>query len=190
MTMQLSRPTAQRTDARLLAGGEWIDGPMHNKVQLDKGLALVEDARRRGATVENVGTVTDEQLVASGYYMRPSVVTNIAADAPLVAEEQFCPSVPIIVYDDLDAALAQANDSIYGLGGSIWSKDVDRALELGTRIASGTIWINTHGTGAINRRAPYGGVKQSGIGRKSGLEGVLDYLQLQTISSFEKTYAK
>ena len=156
------------------------------QVQLDKGFALVEDAQKRGATVEVVGTVTDEKLLESGYFMRPSIVTNIAADAPLVSEEQFCPSVPIIIYDDLDEAMAQANDSIYGLGGSIWSKDVDGALKCGQRIVSGTIWINTHGTPYINRRAPYGGVKQSGVGRKSGLEGILDYVQLQTISSFEK----
>jgi acyl-CoA reductase-like NAD-dependent aldehyde dehydrogenase len=156
-------------------------------VQLERGRAFVEDAAARGATVEPVGTIADKELFQTGWFMQPSIVTNIAADAPLVVEEQFCPSVPIVTYRDLDEVFAQANDTVYGLGGSIWSKDVNRALELATRMASGSVWINAHGTAFINRRAPYGGVKQSGIGRKAGLEGILDYLQLQTISSYEKS---
>jgi aldehyde dehydrogenase len=176
--------------ANKLVVGDGLDpvvsmGPMHSKQQLERGRAFVEDAQRRGATVEPVGTIVDADLFATGYFMQPSIVTNIDGDAPLVVEEQFCPSVPIVTYRDLDEVLARANDTIYGLGGSIWSKDVDRALELATRVASGSVWINAHGTSYINRRAPYGGVKQSGIGRKSGLEGILDYLQLQTISSYE-----
>jgi len=86
-----------------------------------------------------------------------------------------------------DAQRRGANDTVYGLGGSIWSQDVERALKLATRMASGSVWIDAHGTAFINRRAPYGGVKQSGIGRKAGLEGILDDLQLQTISAFEKS---
>ena len=182
---------AFRKAANKLVVGDGLDpkvsmGPMHTKAQLERGLAFVADAKERGATVEPVGTIADPELFDTGYFMQPSIVTNIAADAPLVVEEQFCPSVPIVTYRDLDDVFARANDTIYGLGGSIWSKDVDRALELATRVDSGSVFVNAHGTSYLNRRAPYGGVKQSGIGRKSGLEGVLDYLQLQTITSFEK----
>jgi acyl-CoA reductase-like NAD-dependent aldehyde dehydrogenase len=183
---------AFRKAANKLVIGDGLDpkvtmGPMHTKLQLERGQAFVDDAKERGATVEPVGTIADRELFDTGYFMQPSIVTNIAPDAPLVVEEQFCPSIPIVTYKNLDDVFARANDTVYGLGGSIWSKDVDRALDLATRVASGSVWINAHGTAFINRRAPYGGVKQSGIGRKAGLEGILDYLQLQTISSFEKT---
>jgi acyl-CoA reductase-like NAD-dependent aldehyde dehydrogenase len=182
---------AFRKAANKLVIGDGLDpkvtmGPMHTKLQLERGRAFVDDAVNRGATVEPVGTIADPELFDTGYFMQPSIVTNIAADAPLVVEEQFCPSVPIVTYRDLDDVLARANDTVYGLGGSIWSRDIEKALELATRVASGSVWINAHGTAFINRRAPYGGVKQSGIGRKAGLEGILDYLQLQTISSYEK----
>jgi acyl-CoA reductase-like NAD-dependent aldehyde dehydrogenase len=182
---------AFRKAANKLVVGDGLDpqvtmGPMHSKAQLERGREFVEDAKRRGATVEPVGRIADAELFETGHFMQPTIVTNIDADAPLVVEEQFCPSVPILTYTDLDEVFASANDSIYGLGGSIWSKNVGQALELATRVASGSVWINSHGTSYINRRAPYGGVKQSGIGRKSGLEGILDYLQLQTITSYEE----
>jgi acyl-CoA reductase-like NAD-dependent aldehyde dehydrogenase len=160
-------------------------GPMHSRAQLERGLGFVDDARRRGAKVDLVGSIQDPEVFREGYFMQPSIVTNIEPTAPLVVEEQFCASIPIITYRDLDDAIAQANDSVFGLGGSVWGRDVDRALDVAKKVAAGTVWVNTHGIPYINRRAPYGGVKQSGIGRKSGLEGILDYMQSQTISTWE-----
>jgi acyl-CoA reductase-like NAD-dependent aldehyde dehydrogenase len=112
-------------------------------------------------------------------------VTNAPDDSRLVTEEQFCPAVPVIAYDDLDDAIARANDTIFGLGASVWGKDPDRALDVGAKLEAGTIWVNTHGTDHINRLAPYGGIKQSGIGRRAGLDGVLEYSQSQTFTSYE-----
>ena len=182
--------TAFRRSAEKIVVGDGLVagvtmGPLHSQAALTRSSAFVDDARVRGATVETVGTIHPQADISRGYFMRPTIVTDIDAAAPLVVEEQFCPSVPVIAYHDLDEAFTRANDSVYGLGGSIWSRDVDRALQLAERIESGTIWINTHGIGAIDRQAPYGGVKQSGIGRKSGLEGVLDYIELQTITTYE-----
>jgi acyl-CoA reductase-like NAD-dependent aldehyde dehydrogenase len=117
--------------------------------------------------------------------MQPTIVTDVADDAPLMTEEQFCPALPVASYDDLDEAVAHANGTVYGLGGSVWGKDVERAMAVARRIQAGTVWVNTHGTQAINRRAPYGGIKQSGIGRRAGIEGMYEYLQIKTITSFE-----
>jgi acyl-CoA reductase-like NAD-dependent aldehyde dehydrogenase len=158
-------------------------GPLHTQAGLKKATGYVDDARARGANVDLVGTIADDEVFARGWFMQPSIVTNIAADAPLVLEEQFCPSVPIVTYRDLDEAFAHANETVYGLCGSIWGRDAERALQLASRIDSGSLWVNTHGM--VNRRAPFGGVKQSGIGVRGGLEGILEYVQAQTVTTFE-----
>jgi aldehyde dehydrogenase len=160
-------------------------GPLHTGKAQERANGLVDDAVRRGAKVNNLGKIDSESTFAAGYFMRPMMVTDVPDDAPLMTEEQFCPAIPVTTYDDLDDAIARANRTIYGLGGSVWGRDVNRAVEVAKRIESGQVWVNTHGTRAINHKAPYGGVKQSGIGRKSGMEGLLEYLQSQTITTHE-----
>jgi acyl-CoA reductase-like NAD-dependent aldehyde dehydrogenase len=160
-------------------------GPLHTHKAQGRAEGLVEDAARRGAKVTDLGRIDNDATFAGGYFMRPVVVTDIAEDAPLMTEEQFCPAVPVATYDDLDDAIARANRTVYGLSGSVWSRDVDRALGIARRLEAGQVWINSHGVHAINHLAPYGGVKQSGIGRKSGIEGIREYLQSQTITTHE-----
>jgi acyl-CoA reductase-like NAD-dependent aldehyde dehydrogenase len=102
-----------------------------------------------------------------------------------MAEEQFCSAIPVATYDTLDEAIARANNTQFGLGASVWSRDTEKALDVARKIEAGQVWVNTHGVLAINPLAPYGGVKQSGIGRKSGIEGILEYVQSQTITTYE-----
>jgi acyl-CoA reductase-like NAD-dependent aldehyde dehydrogenase len=160
-------------------------GPMHSARGLDRAQQLVADAERRGGTVQRLGTIENAATFHDGHFMSPTVVLGLSDDAPLVTEEQFCPAVPIRAFDDVEEALAAANDTIYGLGGSAWGADVERAIGVAQRIDAGTVWINTHGTHAIDRRAPYGGVKQSGMGRRAGIEGVDEYVQTQTLTAVE-----
>jgi len=160
-------------------------GPLHTQKAQVRATGLVEDAARRGANVKPMGRIESEATFAKGYFMRPTVVTGLPDDAPLMTEEQFCPAIPVATYDDLDDAVARANDSQFGLSASVWSRDTDRALEVARTIEAGQVWVNTHGPLAINHLAPYGGVKQSGIGRKSGIEGILEYVQSQTITTHE-----
>ena len=160
-------------------------GPLHTRKAQLRAEGLVADAVRRGATVNGLGRIDNEATFSEGYFMRPAVVTDVPEDAPLMTEEQFCPAVPVATYDDLDDAVGRANQSIYGLSGSVWSCDVDRAVDVARKVEAGQMWINSHGPGAINHLAPYGGVKQSGIGRKSGIEGIREYLQSQTITTHE-----
>lgn len=160
-------------------------GPLHTRKAQLRADGLLDDAVRRGANVTSLGRIDNEATFSGGYFMRPVVVTDIPEDAPLMTEEQFCPAIPVATYDDLDDAIARANRSIYGLGASVWSRDVERAIGVARKVEAGQVWINAHGVHAINHLAPYGGVKQSGIGRKSGIEGVREYLQSQTITTHE-----
>ena len=161
-------------------------GPMHTLAARTRAENLIEDARQRGATIQTLGKIRDERVFRDGFFLRPSVVTDVGDDAPIVAEEQFCPAVPISIYDDIEEAIERANSTVYGLGGSVWGSDVERAQEIGARLQAGMVWINAHGIAHLNHLASYGGLKQSGIGRRAGLDGVLEYSQTQTFTAFEK----
>ena len=161
-------------------------GPMHTARALERAQGIVADAASRGAKVQILGQVPDEAVFGHGHFMRPTVVSDIADDAPLIAEEQFCPVVPVSTYRDVDDAITRANATIYGFGGSIWSRDIARASNLARRLQAGTVFVNTHGTESVNRKLPYGGIKQSGIGRRAGIEGVREYMQVQTLTTFEQ----
>jgi acyl-CoA reductase-like NAD-dependent aldehyde dehydrogenase len=161
-------------------------GPMHTARALDRAQAIVADAASRSAKVQILGQVPDKAAFGRGHFMQPTVVSDIAEDAPLMAEEQFCPAVPVATYRDVDDAIARANATIYGFGGSVWSRDIGRASDLARRLQAGAVFVNTHGTESVNRKLPYGGVKQSGIGRRAGIEGVKEYMQVQVLTTFEQ----
>jgi acyl-CoA reductase-like NAD-dependent aldehyde dehydrogenase len=158
-------------------------GPLHTHKARERAQNLLDDAVSRGAKAKQLGKVHDASTFKSGYFVRPTIVTEAPDDAPLMTEEQFCPIIPVSTYDALGDAIARANDTIFGLSASVWGKDGSRAIDVARQLEAGQVWINAHGPGAINHQAPYGGVKQSGIGRKSGLEGILEYLQSQTITA-------
>jgi acyl-CoA reductase-like NAD-dependent aldehyde dehydrogenase len=160
-------------------------GPLHSASGQTRAHALLESAAKSKATVRSLGSVHNEEDFAQGHFVMPTVVTDIEDSSPLVSDEQFCPVIPVLAYDDLDEAVARANDTVFGLSGSVWGDDVDQAIRVAGRLEAGQIWVNAHGPAALNHQAPYGGVKQSGIGRKSGFEGILEYAQSQTITTRE-----
>jgi acyl-CoA reductase-like NAD-dependent aldehyde dehydrogenase len=135
-------------------------GPLQNKMQYEKVREMLADAAKHG-TVLAGGPAPDK-----GYFIRPTIVRDISDGVRLVDEEQFGPVLPVIKYSDPEDALARANSSPYGLGGSVWSKDVARAHAIAERMDAGTVWINKHLDLAPN--IPFGGAKQSGIGRELG----------------------
>ena len=149
-----------------MAAGSQL-GPVQNKVQFDKVNQLLQDALASGARQ----LTTSTQKPATGYFIRPTIVVDIANDAALVQQEQFGPVLPIVAYRTLDEALAMANDMAFGLGGSVWSQDVVVAQELAAKMQTGTVWVNGHAE--VVPHAPFGGWKLSGIGCEFGLEGLL-----------------
>ena len=116
-----------------------------------------------------------------GLFFPPTLIADLDASDPLVNEEQFGPALPIIRYSDIEDAIAQANASENGLGGSVWSKDIDKARDIARRLECGSVWINKHG--AIQPNAPFGGVKASGFGVEFGEEGLAEYTDIQVMFS-------
>ncbi len=153
-------------------------GPIANKMQFDKVNALVRDAIERGGKVLLGGEVAEN---GKGYFFPLTLIADVDHGVPLVDEEQFGPVLPIIRYSDVDEVISRANDNPNGLGGSVWSRDMEAAREIAKKMECGTVWINKHGM--IQPNAPFGGVKGSGIGVEFGKEGLQEYTDIQVIMS-------
>lgn len=152
-------------------------GPINNEMQLGKLSALVEDARSHGARIETGGA----RPPGKGYFYPPTIVTEAHAGMRLVDEEQFGTALPIIRYRELDDALAQANRSHYGLGGSVWSSDPSRAEAVVQELECGTGWVNQHQD--LTPIAPFGGWKHSGLGVEGGRWGYHEFTAMQVVNS-------
>ncbi len=153
-------------------------GPIQNKAQFDKVRALIEDAREHGKIIAG-----GEVLERDGYFIPPTIVRDLKDDARLVREEQFGPVLPILRYDDIDDVISRANDSEFGLGGTVWGKDVERAVQVAKRIDTGTVWVNQHL--AIDPNIPFRGAKQSGFGGELGEAGLDEYTQAHIVNAVE-----
>ena len=150
-------------------------GPLQNANQLAIVKSLVENAKSNNAKFVAGG----EEIAGAGYFFKPTVVAGVSDGDRLVDEEQFGPVLPVIKYSDIDDAVARANNSASGLGGSVWSDDVEQAKSVASRLECGTAWVNEHG--AIQPDAPFGGVKQSGFGVEFGVYGLEEYTSIQTL---------
>jgi acyl-CoA reductase-like NAD-dependent aldehyde dehydrogenase len=150
-------------------------GPVQNRMQFDKVRGLVEDARKNGKIAAG-GQVND----GGGFFIRPTIVRDVAEGDPLVDLEQFGPILPVIKYSDPEDALQRANASPYGLGGSVWGKDSARATQFAARIDAGTAWVNKHLD--ITPNMPFGGAKQSGVGVEFSEEGVHEFTQSHVLN--------
>lgn len=153
-----------------------VMGPIQNRMQFDKVVSLVEQARAGGATIVCGG----EAKTGPGNFYPLTIVTDIADGASLVDQEQFGPVLPVIKYRNVDDAIASANRLDAGLGASVWSRDVEKARAVASRIEAGTVWINQHGM--IHPMVPFGGTKGSGWGVEFGVDGLKAVTQPQIIS--------
>ncbi|MCD9033810.1 aldehyde dehydrogenase family protein [Luteimonas sp. Y-2-2-4F] len=158
-------------------------GPMNNEAQYRYVGQLAERARAAGAEVRVLGTRADPEGWSQGWYLQPMVVPDADPDSELVREEQFGPIVPIVRFDDVEQAVAWANDSELGLASSVWSRDEAAAVAVARRIEAGMTFINNAGTSRLGQRhSPFGGVKQSGIGRESSEVGLGEYVEYHAIN--------
>jgi acyl-CoA reductase-like NAD-dependent aldehyde dehydrogenase len=150
-------------------------GPIQNKMQYDKVVDLVEDAKRNGARILCGG----EAPAGPGFFYPVTIIADATDGMRIVDEEQFGPALPVIRYTDLEDAIERANGLDVGLGGSAWSADPEKAKAVAHRLECGTAWINGHG--AIKPFAPFGGVKGSGIGIEFGDLGLKEYTSVQVV---------
>ncbi|KGJ15380.1 aldehyde dehydrogenase family protein [Paracoccus sanguinis] len=150
-------------------------GPIQNRAQFDKVRAILDQARRDGRVVAG-GTAEDRP----GYFIRPTIVADIDDDAELVAQEQFGPVLPVLRFSDPEDALARANGTPWGLGGSVWGGDRELARDIALRMDAGQVWINKHLDFGPN--IPFGGSKQSGIGVEFAEEGLAEFTQLHVVN--------
>jgi acyl-CoA reductase-like NAD-dependent aldehyde dehydrogenase len=149
-------------------------GPIQNAQQFEKVKAML-------AAVRTTRTVTGgDVLDRDGFFMTPAIVRDAQDGDPIVDEEQFGPVLPVIRYNNVDDVLKVANGGPYGLGGSVWSADTDRALAIAERMETGSAWVNQHI--AIGPHIPMAGFKASGIGVEQSDEGLAEYTQIQVIN--------
>jgi acyl-CoA reductase-like NAD-dependent aldehyde dehydrogenase len=148
-------------------------GPINNKPQFDRVSELVAEALAGGATAVTGGAPVD----GGGYFFQPTVLTNVAEGTRIVDEEQFGPALPVIPYRDVDDAVARANATSFGLSGSVWGTDLDRAASVAAQLECGTSWVNAHL--ALAPHQPFGGFKWSGLGVENGPWGLAAFTEIQ-----------
>ncbi|MBI4446993.1 MAG: aldehyde dehydrogenase [Acidobacteria bacterium] len=154
-------------------------GPMHTKEQRQEIEEQLESAVKQGAKVLIGGKRPEGEKFAKGNYFLPTLVTEVDPSTRLVREEVFGPALPIFRVKDLDEAIEQANASIFGLGASIWTRDLAKSTRAVKDLQAGNVWVNSLHIGYDE--LPFGGVKQSGIGREHGPEALEHYLELKGV---------
>ena len=149
-------------------------GPIQNRRQYERVLALLEDANANNLTLLQGAEVPRE-----GYFIPVTIVDNPPEASRVVQEEAFGPILPMLRFRDIDEVIDRANASDYGLAGAVWSKDVDKAMDIARRMETGTVWINQN----LNLRpdTQFAGMKQSGFGVENGMEGLLEYMAPQAV---------
>jgi acyl-CoA reductase-like NAD-dependent aldehyde dehydrogenase len=150
-------------------------GPLSTAPQYERVLGLLDDALRKGAVAAAGGAAVD----GPGYFVEPTILSGINEGVALVDEEQFGPVLPVMAYGDIDEAVERANGTMYGLGGSVWSSDPERAAEVAARLECGTAWVNTHL--ALSPFQPFGGLKWSGLGVENGPWGLASFTDIQVL---------
>ncbi|UCV17762.1 aldehyde dehydrogenase family protein [Ferribacterium limneticum] len=147
-------------------------GPVQNRVQYQRVQELIEDSRRAGYKFLS----EPGDMKGPGYFIAPTIIDNPPDDSRIVLEEPFGPVVPLLRFSDIDDVIRRANDSEFGLSGSVWSKNVEVARSIATRLDCGTVWINA--AQVLMPSVPFGGRKQSGVGVENGDEGLCEFTSL------------
>jgi acyl-CoA reductase-like NAD-dependent aldehyde dehydrogenase len=159
-------------------------GPLHSPAQKTFVDELIREAKEAGAQVLEFGELPGGEL-AGGNFVRPAIVIDPDPTLRVVTEEQFGPVIPIIPFDTEEEAVAAANDSWAGLAGSVWTEDRETANRVARQMVCGYVWVNDHGATRLDLRAPFGGMKASGMGREQGIEGIRAFQDTRSIAHLD-----
>lgn len=154
-------------------------GPVTTKIQREKVLSYLQIAREEGAHCVLGGGIPDDPALGRGWFVQPSIFTNVNNRMRIAREEVFGPVLSVIPFDTEEEAIAIANDSDYGLAAGLWTQDMSRTLRCSRALQTGMVWVNSYRT--ISFMAPFGGYKRSGIGRENGQEAIAEFLQTKTV---------
>jgi aldehyde dehydrogenase (NAD+) len=154
-------------------------GPLVSSEQLKRVVEYLEIGRREGADAVSGGARLTGAEYDDGYFVPPTVFAQVKDDMRIAKEEIFGPVISAIPFDDLDEVLGRANDTIFGLGGGVWTQNVGKAHKVAKAIRAGTVWVNAYNL--MDPAVPFGGYKMSGYGREGGIHHVDEYLQTKAL---------
>jgi acyl-CoA reductase-like NAD-dependent aldehyde dehydrogenase len=159
-------------------------GPLHSPAQKKFVDELIQEARDSGARVLEFGELPGGEM-KGGNFVRPAIIVDPDPTLRVVTEEQFGPVIPIIPFEAEQDAIEAANDSWAGLAGSVWTANPETANRVGRQMVCGYVWVNDHGATRLDLRAPFGGMKASGIGREQGIEGIRAFQDTRSIAHLD-----
>ena len=168
-TIKLGNPLAPETEM----------GPVAFAEQFDKIVQYVELGEADGAHLLSGGKRPDERELQDGYFIEPTIFTNVRNDMRIAQEEIFGPVLSVIPFDSEDKAIELANESEYGLGAGVWTTNVQRAHRVAHRVRAGSVWVNSYRM--ISYNVPFGGYKRSGVGRENGMSAVQEYCETKSV---------
>jgi acyl-CoA reductase-like NAD-dependent aldehyde dehydrogenase len=151
-------------------------GPMQNRAQRDRMAQTVAASVAAGARIVYQGEVPQ----GDGYFFPITLLADAPEDSAVIRSETFGPVLAILPFDDVEDAIARANDTEYGLGGSVWSPDIARATAIAERLEAGSTWVNQHPS--MDPQVPFGGIKSSGLGVEGGLRGLEEFTTIQIVN--------
>ncbi len=155
---------------------ETEQGPQVDQAQFDKIMSYIEAGKREGAKLLTGG----ERAGSRGYFVKPTVFDQVTEEMKIGSEEIFGPVMSVLPFKDLDEVVQRANKNLYGLAAAVWTRDIEKAHAIANSVRAGTVWVNCYDV--FDAAAPFGGFKQSGIGRELGEYGLMNYLEVKTVT--------
>jgi len=150
-------------------------GPLIDQIQFDRVMGYIDSGRSEGATLACGG----DRIGSRGYFIRPTVFVDVQGHMKIAREEIFGPVMSVIPFKTVEEVITRANDTKYGLAAAVWTRDMKRALAVANGVRAGTVWVNCYNV--LDTRAPFGGFKQSGIGRELGEYGLQQYTAVKSV---------